>query len=882
MKRSCVLLLPLAVLLLGAGGFSLDPGMMIRKADGLRRSGRRTEALAVLERAQAALPNHLGVLVAKGRLLDRMGRTAEADAIFKTFPDRIDSAGKELTALAVGCQEQALRTYDKELLKRVMKELYDKAQKAEPQDAPARIEAGMLFLEKYQNSDAEAEFQDVLLRSQDPLALYGMARVVWSRGDFAKAHALCGEVLKAQPGKPGWEEAMLMLAGLDLWDQDQEAARKRTAEVLKVNPECEEALVLQAAICFVGGRSDEGQALMARAEAVRPGWSEACRIIAGVMESWHRSRESILWLEKGLKAFPGDPGLAGDLGEILLHSSREVEGRRLLDMAYAKDPFNSRVSNTLNLLDEVSTWPMVQTRHFRIRVHPSEAPLLQDLMARDLERDYEELTALYGYEPAEQPIDVELYPSQTQFSVRTLGQPNIAATGVCFGRFMAVDSPAVRAQMGPFHWGDVTRHELCHVITLQRTDFRVPRWMTEGLSTYSERYHRGAEFDTMLLNGWSQGKIMNILDINRAFTHPQFPWHVVLAYCQGGAMCRYIAETWGFEGILGMLKAYKEGKDTEGAVREALGVSPAEFDQGFRSDLDQRMARIQRSPDMDDETLKKLIDSAPKDPLQQNIVAAQLGRRGKFAEMETWARRVLDAEKAPPEVVGRAAALAGEALRRLNRSREADPLFRQAAGKAPDYFLGHLGTGILLKAKGDHPGAILAFREARRCYPTYVDGPENPYLLEADACFAADRPEEGIKVLKAFCDINCVDTKPRLDLASALRDQGRPEEALKLLDEWLMGEVYNLEHHRLRADLLTQLKRPAEAAVALGMGSTALPKDLDLALDAAQALLNVGDAVKAKAFWEKARKLKPTDPRVAALEEKLASGNRPPDGTPAP
>ncbi len=856
------------VLLLGAG-FTVDPDLMIAKADALRRSGHRTEALAVLDRAQIACPDHLGVLVEKGRLLDRMGRKAEADAIFQAFPDRIGKegiAGKELTALAIGCQEQALRTHDKELLKRVMKDLYSRAQEAEPKHAPARVEAGLLFLEKYQYGDAEKEFKVVLEDTQDPQALTGMARVFWGRGDFAKAYGFCEEALKA---KPGLEEPLLLLAGLSLWDQDPDGLAKWTGEVLKNDPQCEEALVLQAASAFVTGRADEGRALMARAEALRPGWPEAFRIVAGVMESWHRSGESILWLERGLRLFPGEPGLLGDLGEILLHSSREEEGRKFLEHAYEKDPFNSRLSNTLNLLDEVSAWPVIQTRHFRIRCHPSEAPLLADLLARDLERDYEEVTALYGYEPAEQPIDVELYPQQDQFAVRTLGQPSIGATGVCFGRFMAVDSPAVRAQMGPFHWGDVARHEFTHVVTLQRTGFRVPRWLTEGLSTYAEQYHRGEEFDRLLVNGAAQGLLMKVTDINRAFTHPQFPWHVQLAYCQGGAMSRYVAETWGFEGILKMLKLYRDGKATPEVIQEALGVTPEEFDRGFQADLAARLKHIQRSPDLDDDALETLAGTEPKDPGQQLVLALQFAKRGNWKSMMVWTDRILAADKVPAAISGGASALAGEALRRTGKPREADALYRQAVAQAPDYFLGHLGLGILLKGKGEHEKAIEEFRQARRCYPTMVQGEENPYLLEADSCFALNRPEEGIKALKLFCEYNSADTPPRLALARALRDQGRPEEALKVLDVWLMGEVYNLEHHRLRAEILAGLKRPAEAAEALGLASWALPKDLKAALDAAQAWLDAGDGLKAKLFWERARKIAPNDPKVVEMGEKL-------------
>ena len=66
----------------------------------------------------------------------------------------------------------------------------------------------------------------------------------------------------------------------------------------------------------------------------------------------------------------------------------------------------------------------------------------------------------------------------------------IGALGVCFGRVVTMDSPQ-RTPPGEFQWEATLWHELGHVITLQMSNQRVPRWLTEGISVY-ERKARAA------------------------------------------------------------------------------------------------------------------------------------------------------------------------------------------------------------------------------------------------------------------------------------------------------------------------------------------------------------------------------------------------------
>ena len=61
----------------------------------------------------------------------------------------------------------------------------------------------------------------------------------------------------------------------------------------------------------------------------------------------------------------------------------------------------------------------------------------------------------------------------------------IGALGACFGRVVTMDSPKARPP-GEFQWEATLWHELAHVVTLQMSNQRVPRWLTEGISVYEE------------------------------------------------------------------------------------------------------------------------------------------------------------------------------------------------------------------------------------------------------------------------------------------------------------------------------------------------------------------------------------------------------------
>jgi hypothetical protein len=82
----------------------------------------------------------------------------------------------------------------------------------------------------------------------------------------------------------------------------------------------------------------------------------------------------------------------------------------------------------------------------------------------------------------------------------------IGALGACFGRVVTLDSPHAR-KPGEYNWQPTLWHELAHVITLQMSNQRVPRWLTEGISVWERSAvvpSGGARWTSRSLTRWTR------------------------------------------------------------------------------------------------------------------------------------------------------------------------------------------------------------------------------------------------------------------------------------------------------------------------------------------------------------------------------------------
>ena len=124
-------------------------------------------------------------------------------------------------------------------------------------------------------------------------------------------------------------------------------------------------------------------------------------------------------------------------------------------------------------------------------------------------------------------------------------------------------------------------------MTLQMSNNRVPRWLTEGASVWEERRGRpewGRESDFTFLQALEAGKTMKLENLNDGFSDPRT---ISLAYYQASLLVEHIVDTYGEQGFHKLLRAYGQGLEDEVALKDALGVNWA----GLQTSFDQRIER---------------------------------------------------------------------------------------------------------------------------------------------------------------------------------------------------------------------------------------------------------------------------------------------------
>jgi len=196
---------------------------------------------------------------------------------------------------------------------------------------------------------------------------------------------------------------------------------------------------------------------------------------------------------------------------------------------------------------------------------------------------------------------------------------------------VTLDSPKARPP-GTFNWGATLWHEIAHVITLQMSNNRVPRWLTEGISVYEEKRARpewGREMEVDFARALDQGKILTVRDLNTGFSDPRM---ISLAYFEASLLVDHLVSAHGEPNLRRLLRAYGQGLENEAAIKEAYGVSLDQLQASFDSYLDSHFGALRRAlrqPDLPAQgattaELKALVDTNPESfPLHVLLGQAQ-------------------------------------------------------------------------------------------------------------------------------------------------------------------------------------------------------------------------------------------------------------------
>ncbi|MEM6994787.1 MAG: tetratricopeptide repeat protein [Myxococcota bacterium] len=122
--------------------------------------------------------------------------------------------------------------------------------------------------------------------------------------------------------------------------------------------------------------------------------------------------------------------------------------------------------------------------------------------------------------------------------------------------------------------------------------------------------------------------------------------------------------------------------------------------------------------------------------------------------------------------------------------------------------------------------------------------------------------EEGLAELAAAVEAHPRDRDARMDLVRGFIDAGQLEDALVAVRAWRAVDAYNLVVVRMEGDILTELKRPADALRVYSAVTELLTEDPEAQRALATVLKQQGDVTAAHARLSVARKLRPDDLRL--------------------
>lgn len=567
------------------------PLLSTQLAEVLRSVGESAAALDILESVVDGLADPpVRTLTQYGSLLKFVGQQQRAMSVLDQAVQRYNNG------LVFASEDVAMVALASWLMGNFhdANSLFNEATRANPNNLEAHALWADLFLEKYNASDAERSYQEALdINGRYVPALVGMANVVGDERALQRALAI----------NPNSVPAMETYGQLLMVNGREDEAMEYFDRVLAINSEALKTLSVLASKAALELRTADYEDYLARVEAFSPGNPIFLGNIADSFGNNYLFEEAVSFARAAIEADPGYWQGYTLLGSNLIRLGEEEEGKRNLEIGYENDPFNVLTSNMLKVFDTLETYETLESEHFKVHMSENDASILWPYLEPLLEESWDTLTAKYNFEP-EGPILIEVFEETEDFAVRSVGLPDIGPlVGICFGKVITLISPDTLSA----NWQEIVWHEFMHIITLQMTGNRMPRWLSEGISVWEEREGRpywGRSQGLDLVRAAEQDKLLHVGELNSGFSGARNNADLGFAYFQAYLVVDYITDEYGFEKLVELVDQYAFVKEDSERFDEVFNISLDQFDTGFRTWVDNRVAEINvfvHSEDMPDE-----------------------------------------------------------------------------------------------------------------------------------------------------------------------------------------------------------------------------------------------------------------------------------------
>lgn len=758
------------------------------------------------EEAVKAYPGHLELLMALHEIAVRLGRRDIANEALKAVneaapkkPARERTAGEWVAlgqaALALGADA-----------KQVVDQYFSVAQKKDPKYEGGYLAEGRLSLTKDDPKRAAEVFRAGLKAHGESADLRaGLARAFDSSDREMEAQ----NISRALDLNPVHAEALLARAELLIGAEKFLEAEAAIQKVLDVRDNCPEAWALRAAVMHLNG-ADQAKSESARAKGLSR-WNRnpaVDHIFGRVLSRAYRFAEGAARQRQALEFDSGYQPAMVQLCHDLLRLGHEDEAWKLAAAVRSQDRYNVQAHNIGLLEEEMRGYTTQVFDDFILKMPAKEWPIYGERALALLREAKSIQCTKYGLE-LKHPVLVEFFGAQQDFAIRTFGSlGGQGLLGVCFGTVITMNSPGSLAH-GRNNWEATLWHEFCHVVTLNVTGNRMPRWFSEGISVYEEGQRNplwgmamNAQFRKMIVD---EKAVTPIGQLTSAFLNAQSEEHLMFAYFESSQVVAYLLERFGRLKFQSILKDLADGKRINEAI--ASNTEPMDsLEKDFTAHLLSQAMALGANADWKEPTPQEVN---PLDPasfaayLKANPANLWALRRQAAAMMEDekWEDAIQAANALILAVPGDVEEESGyrikaAALRKLGRVDEETALLRLIAERDAGALPVFLRLLELDMPRKDWP-LVGAVAESAIALNPFLRIPQQ---AAAQAAEAQGRPDAAIAAYQRVLLLDPGDAAmTHFRLANLLKDKDAVAAKHHLLDSLALAPRFREGHEMLRS-----------------------------------------------------------------------------------
>ncbi len=663
--------------------------------------------------------------------------------------------------------------------KRIRLDLFKPIQQRAPGLPNGYIAAAELALSKNDYALAAEDFQVALKVDEDnPRILFGLAQS-FEPSDSEKAETYLQATLEINSKHiPG----LLMVAESHLSAERYDETEKVLAKVLEVNPHEPRAWAIRAVMAHLANDADREKECRNKALAHWKDNPEVDYLIGKHLAKKYRFAEAAAAQRRALKFDADYLPAKMELSNDLLRLGKEEQGWQLAEEVFEADNYNVVAHNLATLQEHMAKFRTLESDGFIVRMDAHEAAIYGDRVLELLREAKSVLCEKYDVE-LQEPIAIEIFPKQQDFAIRTFGLPGGAGfLGVCFGNVITMNSPASQTD-NPNNWESVLWHEFCHVVTLNKTHNKMPRWMSEGISVYEE---------TLRDPSWGQSispayremilgdDLTPVSELSGAFLRPPSSKHLMFAYYESALAVEFLVDEFGIEALRSILDELGKGLQINDAIARHAAPLDA-IDAGFQKFIQDRAKNF--APEADFETedlppprleeLKAWLKEHPNSFAGLRLYAEVLIREEKYAAANEFVDKLMELA---PDYAGDGSPLPLKAriLKESGETQQELAVLNQLAELRADAVDVYQRLAEIHAEAGDWEAVAVNARRLRAVNPLT----QEPYLLLAEAGEQMDDAQVAIEGLSTIARLNPYDPADvHFRLAEHLHEADQDEKA---------------------------------------------------------------------------------------------------------